>query len=98
MVHTVSSGRHGPLYDDADIVGPGPWEPILPEGPWRAVYAVLRDPSRRNAPGAPPSYPGPLIYPCGKCADGIRLLIGDPEQVRPGIPVQLRAGDFVRVN
>jgi site-specific DNA recombinase len=35
-----------------DIVGPAAWQAIVPEVTWRAVNAILTDPSRRNPPGS----------------------------------------------
>jgi site-specific DNA recombinase len=71
MVHRPEgSGRAGPPYSDADIVGGAPWEPIIPEAVWRAVCAILTDPARRVGPGNTPRYLGSRIYFCGKCDDG----------------------------
>jgi site-specific DNA recombinase len=101
----VSSGLpEGPPYSDAEIVGPGPWEAIVPESTWRAVCAILTDPSRRNGPGRPPRYLGSLIYLCGKCNDGTTLAISRsgsgqgryarytcmPERQRNGLPMTER--------
>ncbi|MGH3305936.1 MAG: hypothetical protein ACRDOK_30615 [Streptosporangiaceae bacterium] len=65
----------GPPYSESEIVGRGPWQPVIPESQWRAVAAILTDPSRRNGPGPVPRYLGSLIYYCGKCDDGTRLAI-----------------------
>ncbi len=77
MVHRPgrTGGHSGPPYSDADIVGTGPWEPILPEEMWRAVCAILTDPSRRVGPGGTPRYLGSSIYLCGKCGDGTTLVV-----------------------
>jgi site-specific DNA recombinase len=76
LVHRASgSGREGPPYDDSEIVGRAPWEPVIPESSWRAVCAILTDPARRNGPGNTPRYLGSGIYLCGKCDDGTTLAI-----------------------
>jgi hypothetical protein len=53
---------------DAGVVGKGNWEPILDEDQWRAVAALLTDPSRTTSPGNAPKWLGSLIYLCGVCA------------------------------
>lgn len=47
-------------------VGRGQWEPIVEETKFRAVVAILKDPSRRTTPGAQPKWLGSLLYRCGR--------------------------------
>jgi len=53
------------IYKGQEI-GPGTWEPIVPEESWRAVVALLTDPARRTSPGNTPKWLGSLLYLCGK--------------------------------
>ncbi|MBD3946472.1 recombinase family protein [Nocardioides ganghwensis] len=52
-----------------EIVGKGRWPAILDEDTWRAVAALLSDPSRRTTPGNAPRWLGSGIYACGTCGD-----------------------------
>ncbi|MEU6944260.1 recombinase family protein [Streptomyces sp. NPDC046316] len=56
-------------------IGPGPWDQLVPEEKFRAVVAVLKDPSRKTTPGAQPKWLGSLIYRCGApgCTDTTRV-------------------------
>ncbi|MEU1008161.1 recombinase family protein [Streptomyces sp. NPDC005890] len=47
-------------------VGRGQWEPIVEEPKFRAVVAILKDPSRTTTPGAQPKWLGSLLYRCGR--------------------------------
>ncbi|MGW0914685.1 recombinase family protein [Streptomyces sp. NPDC002784] len=47
-------------------VGRGKWDPIVDEAKYRAVCAILRDPSRTTTPGAQPKWLGSLLYRCGR--------------------------------
>lgn len=47
-------------------VGRGKWEPIVEEAKYRAVVAILTDPSRTTTPGAQPKWLGSLLYRCGR--------------------------------
>jgi hypothetical protein len=44
-----------------------PWEPIVNRETFDAVRALLTDPARQTAPGAPPRWTGTGIYRCGLC-------------------------------
>ncbi|MET8401426.1 recombinase family protein [Streptomyces sp900116325] len=46
-------------------IGTGGWEPIVDEGRFRAVVAILADPSRVSTPGPTPKWFGSMIYLCG---------------------------------
>ncbi|MEU0716801.1 recombinase family protein [Streptomyces lavendulocolor] len=46
-------------------IGRGAWEPIVDEARFRAVVAILSDPSRRTTPGPEPKWFGSMIYNCG---------------------------------
>ncbi|GAA3727615.1 recombinase family protein [Streptomyces tremellae] len=47
-------------------VGRGQWDVIIPEPKFRAVVAILNDPTRRTSPGNKVKYLGSLIYRCGQ--------------------------------
>ncbi|MFJ3663116.1 recombinase family protein [Streptomyces sp. NPDC090119] len=49
-------------------VGTGKWEPIVDEAKFRAVAAILRDPSRTVNRGTQPKWLGSLLYRCGRHA------------------------------
>jgi DNA invertase Pin-like site-specific DNA recombinase len=46
-------------------IGPGLWEPAIDEARFRAVVAILTNPSRITSPGPTPKWFGSLIYECG---------------------------------
>jgi site-specific DNA recombinase len=71
----IGATRQGPPYTDAEIAGAAPWPAILPEPVWRAVCAVLTDPSRSNGAGNTPRWLGSRIYGCGACDDGTTLIV-----------------------
>ncbi len=53
--------------------GPARWDAVLPEPEWRAVVAVLSDPSRRPAaPGPAPRWLLSLIATCGVCGATVK--------------------------
>ncbi|MFF4347571.1 recombinase family protein [Streptomyces sp. NPDC001530] len=56
-------------------VGRGKWEPIVPEEKFRAVVAILKDPSRKTNVGAQPKWVGSLLYLCGRegCGGGMTV-------------------------
>ncbi|MFG3586575.1 recombinase family protein [Streptomyces sp. NPDC047990] len=56
-------------------VGRGLWEPIVPEEKFRAVVAILSDPTRRTNRGAQPRWLGSLLYLCGRdnCGHGMTV-------------------------
>ncbi|MGV9242653.1 recombinase family protein [Streptomyces sp. NPDC003710] len=55
-------------------VGRGQWEPIVPEEKFRAVVAILSDPSRRSNVGRQPKWLGSLLYLCGRdCGQGMTV-------------------------
>lgn len=47
-------------------VGRGKWDPIVDEPKYRAVAAILKDPSRTTTPGAAPKWLGSILYRCGR--------------------------------
>lgn len=53
------------VYRDEEV-GRGKWEPIVEETKYRAVVAILKDPSRTTTPGAQPKWVGSLLYRCGR--------------------------------
>jgi DNA invertase Pin-like site-specific DNA recombinase len=46
-------------------IGKGSWEVILADPVFRAVVAILVDPTRRTTPGPEPKWFGSMIYNCG---------------------------------
>jgi DNA invertase Pin-like site-specific DNA recombinase len=56
-------------------VGRGQWEPIVPEDKFRAVVAILKDPSRTSNAGAQPKWVGSLLHQCGRdaCGEGMTV-------------------------
>ncbi|MFJ2708871.1 recombinase family protein [Streptomyces sp. NPDC087428] len=46
-------------------IGAGAWEPAIDEGRFRAVVAILTDPSRVTTPGPAAKWFGSMIYQCG---------------------------------
>ncbi|MEU3292985.1 recombinase family protein [Streptomyces longwoodensis] len=56
-------------------VGRGQWEELVPEPKFRAVVAILTDPSRTTTPGATPKWLGSLLYRCGRneCGHGMTV-------------------------
>lgn len=49
-------------------VGRGKWDPIVDEPKYRAVVAILKDPSRKTTPGATPKWLGSILFRCGRGA------------------------------
>ncbi|MGV8976549.1 MAG: recombinase family protein [Cellulomonas sp.] len=49
------------------ITGKAAWPAILTEDLWRAVVAILADPSRRTTPGNARRWLGSGLYSCGVC-------------------------------
>jgi hypothetical protein len=47
-------------------VGKGKWDPIVDEAKYRAVVAILSDPSRRTSRGTQPKWLGSMLYKCGR--------------------------------
>jgi site-specific DNA recombinase len=68
------TGKAGPPTVTRISAG-APWPAILPEHQWRAVAAILTDPSRRNGPGPTPKHLGSGIFRCGRCDDGTTLVV-----------------------
>lgn len=57
-------------------VGRGQWKAIVPEEKFRAVVAVLTDPSRRTTPGAQPKWLGSMLFRCGHrggCGESVKV-------------------------
>jgi len=50
----------------------GIWEPIVDEDTWRAMFAVLTDPSRRTTTSGEAKWLGSGIYRCGVCGGVMR--------------------------
>lgn len=60
----------GLIEHNKEIVGKAQWEPLIPQGQWLAVVALLKDPRRRtNFAGPEPKYLLSGIARCGVCED-----------------------------
>lgn len=55
-----------------EIVGPAVWPAVVPEETWRALYAILCDPSRRRQDGNDTRWLGSGLYICGRCGGRMR--------------------------
>jgi DNA invertase Pin-like site-specific DNA recombinase len=62
----------GLMQHRGQVVGEAGWPPLLPEGIWRAVVAVLTDPARQN-PGRPPRWLLTNLAVCGVCGAPVRV-------------------------
>lgn len=62
----------GLLEVDGRITGTACWPPLLDEGTWREVVAVLTDPSRRTTPGPERRHLLSGIAVCGVCKEPLR--------------------------
>jgi site-specific DNA recombinase len=84
----VKNGRavsgHVP-YQESDITGPAPWADawagVIPVDTWRAVRAVLLDPSRRSSPGNTPKWLVSLIARCGHPGCGSLVAVGGGRRI-----------------
>ncbi|WP_020118842.1 recombinase family protein [Streptomyces canus] len=63
-------------------VGRGKWEPIVDEAKYRAVCAILKDPTRTTNRGAQPKWVGSLLYICGRneCGTGMTVTMSGGRQ------------------
>ena len=59
----------GIMEHRGEEVGPAQWAPIIEEAKWRAIVALLRDPSRRTTPGPKRRWLGSGLYECGVCVE-----------------------------
>jgi hypothetical protein len=59
-----------------EIVGRGQWEPLVAEETWRAVRAILEDPSRTPPRGVRTLLGGLAQCPCGNVVTGMPLHTG----------------------
>jgi site-specific DNA recombinase len=66
-----------------EVVGAATWPPILDEGTWRGVVAVLADPGRRSNPGRPPRWLLVNLAHCGVCGE----LVISKARARPNMAV-----------
>lgn len=54
-----------------EVVGLASWPAIVPEASWRALVALLTDPTRRTSPGNRARWLGSGIYLCGGCGEAV---------------------------
>ncbi len=67
---------------DRQIVGKGQWPALVDEDTWRAVEAILTDPSRQNGKrGNQPAHLGSGLYRCGGCG---RVMYVNSRKTRRG--------------
>jgi site-specific DNA recombinase len=66
--------------------GEAEWEPIVDVDTWRAVVAVLSDPTRQQHRGNARKHLGASLYLCGVCLDGTTMQSGAVGGGRPGRP------------
>jgi DNA invertase Pin-like site-specific DNA recombinase len=57
----------GLMVYHGEVIGPAAWPAIVPEDTWRALCAVLTDPSRRTSPGPRGRWLGSNLYVCSVC-------------------------------
>jgi site-specific DNA recombinase len=69
------------VYKDQEVAR-GKWEAIVDEAKYRAVVAILSDPSRTVNRGAQPKWMGSLIYICGRdnCGEGMTVTMSGGRQ------------------
>lgn len=72
----------GIMEHRGEEAGRASWDAILDETTWRAVCAILADPSRKTTPGPARRWLGSGIYECGVCEhDGASSVRGGPVRV-----------------
>ncbi|MFG2892953.1 recombinase family protein [Streptomyces sp. NPDC048248] len=54
------------------VIGSAVWPPLVSEEKWRAVKAILENPTRRTTTGNARSWLGSGLYMCGVCRDALR--------------------------
>lgn len=59
----------GLMEHRSEIVGKAEWPAVIEETKWRAIVALLNDPSRRTSPGPQRKWMGSGIYECGVCVE-----------------------------
>ena len=70
----LSRARNAGLVEsNGEIIGPAAWSSIVDEMQWRAVRALLADPSRLQHQGVARKWLGSGLYLCGVCDDGTTL-------------------------
>jgi len=82
----LSTGQHD--HGDLQIVGPAVWEAIVPEETWRALYAMLTEPSRRtNHSNNEARWLGSGTYRCGidGCGAPMRVSVAGGTPSRPNV-------------
>lgn len=78
---TIGRALRRPVYvgqrvHQGEVVGAGNWEPIIDQGIFDRVGAILMDPSRQPSRGLEVRYLGSGIYLCGRCGDALRPVVG----------------------
>lgn len=84
----------------AGIVGPAQWPALVSEETWRAVVAILTDPSRANTPGSPRALLTGVAL-CGVCGAPVHRGAAPGRNGRPGHPTyrcRAAAGHVVRAS
>ncbi|MEN5075868.1 recombinase family protein [Isoptericola cucumis] len=72
---------------EVSIVGAGQWPAIVDQDTWRAVYGLLRDPSRLRPKGHTDGrWLGSGIYRCGRCGAPMRVVSSSSTSSRASRP------------
>lgn len=81
-----SPSNAGLIVHNGVEIGPGNWEPIVPEAEWRALVALLADPNRCTSRGpAGRLWLGGSMFLCGRCDDGTVMRTGTSGAPRNGV-------------
>ncbi|WP_165974899.1 recombinase family protein [Nonomuraea deserti] len=59
----------GLMEHRGEVVGSAEWPAVVEETKWRALVALLNDPSRRTSPGPQRRWLGSGLYECGVCGE-----------------------------
>jgi site-specific DNA recombinase len=86
----------GLMVHRGQVVGPAGWPPILDEGTWRGVCAVLSDPGRRTNTSTARRWLLSGLAVCGVCGDPVRSTSAGTVHGRPTKPAYTcRSGKHV---
>jgi DNA invertase Pin-like site-specific DNA recombinase len=76
--------NYGASVHRGEVVGTGQWEPLVDEPTWRAVAAILSDPSRRTSDSTQGRWLLPGVALCGICDDGTQVKTATARSGKPG--------------
>lgn len=69
----IRARNAGLVEHRGEVVGKASWPAIVDEGAWRALCAVVADPSRRTSATSARRWLGSGLYLCGVCDDGTTM-------------------------